>query len=82
MKTRIVRIGNSRDIRLPRVVLEEAQLADEVELRAEGGAVSSVPQPTLGPAGPRRLAGCTRGQDQPLDPPMTTRFAREEWEWR
>ena len=32
MKSRIVQISNSRGIRLPKVLLEEAQLADEVEL--------------------------------------------------
>ena len=37
MKSRIVQIGNSRGIRLPKVLLEEAQLADEVELEAEPG---------------------------------------------
>jgi hypothetical protein len=37
MNSRIVQIGNSRGIRLPKVLLEEAQLADEVELQAEPG---------------------------------------------
>jgi antitoxin component of MazEF toxin-antitoxin module len=32
MKSRIVQIGNSRGIRLPKILLEQAQLADEVEL--------------------------------------------------
>ena len=35
MKSRIVQIGNSRGVRLPKVLLEQAQLADEVELDAE-----------------------------------------------
>ena len=39
MKTRIVQIGNSRGIRLPKVLLEEAQLTDEVELEAEPGRI-------------------------------------------
>jgi hypothetical protein len=36
-KTRIVRIGNSRGIRGPRILLDQAQLPDEVELCAEPG---------------------------------------------
>ena len=32
MKTNIVRIGNSRGIRIPKSVLEQCQLQDEVEL--------------------------------------------------
>ncbi len=33
MKTKIVRIGNSRGIRIPKPLLEQAGLEDEVELR-------------------------------------------------
>ena len=36
-KTRIVRIGNSRGIRVPKILLDQAQLPDEVELHAEPG---------------------------------------------
>lgn len=35
MKSRIVRIGNSRVVRLPKVMLEQAHLSDEVEIEAE-----------------------------------------------
>lgn len=38
MKTRIVRIGNSQGVRIPKPLLEEAGLADDVELvRADDG---------------------------------------------
>jgi antitoxin component of MazEF toxin-antitoxin module len=38
-KTRIVRIGNSRGIRVPKVLLEQAQLPEEVRWRVlESGA--------------------------------------------
>jgi len=37
VKARIVRIGNSKGIRLPKVLLQEAQLEDEVELQTEPG---------------------------------------------
>jgi antitoxin MazE len=49
MKTRLVRIGNSRGIRLPKPVIEEAGLSDAVELRVRPGAV--VIQPAAGPRG-------------------------------
>jgi antitoxin MazE len=32
MKTKLVRIGNSKGIRLPKSVIEQAELSDEVEL--------------------------------------------------
>ena len=34
---RIVRIGNSRGIRIPKALLEQAQLPEDVELQAEPG---------------------------------------------
>ena len=33
MKTRLVRIGNSRGVRIPKPLLEQAGLEDEVQLR-------------------------------------------------
>ncbi|MGH7646332.1 MAG: AbrB/MazE/SpoVT family DNA-binding domain-containing protein [Gemmatimonadales bacterium] len=82
MKTRLVRIGNSRGVRLPKPLIEEAGLADEVELRVRSGAI--VIAPVAGArAGwadaARRLR--ERGEDRPLEPPTATRFDEEEWEW-
>lgn len=39
IKARIVQVGNSRGIRLPKALLEEAQLSDEVECRLSRGAL-------------------------------------------
>ena len=36
-KTRIVRIGNSQGIRVPKALLDQAQLPEDVELYAEPG---------------------------------------------
>ena len=37
MRTRIIRIGNSRGIRIPKPLLEQLGLEGEVEMRAENG---------------------------------------------
>ncbi|MBI4719796.1 MAG: AbrB/MazE/SpoVT family DNA-binding domain-containing protein, partial [Chitinivibrionia bacterium] len=39
MKTRLVQIGNSRGVRLPKLIIEEAGLNDEVDLQVLEGAV-------------------------------------------
>ncbi len=39
MKARLVRIGNSRGIRLPKPIIEQAGLTEEVELRVSEGAI-------------------------------------------
>ncbi len=83
MKSRIVQIGNSRGIRLPKVLLEEAQLQDEVELEAEPGRIvirrGNRPRAGWAPAA-RRMR--ERDEDRLLDPTIPTRFDEKEWKWR
>ena len=82
-KTRIVRIGNSRGIRVPKILLDQAQLPDEVELLAEPGrlVVQGARRPRTGWAEAAR-AMVAADHDALLDAPSPTRFDREEWEWR
>lgn len=39
MKARLIRIGNSRGVRLAKTLLEEAGLTDDVDIRAQNGEV-------------------------------------------
>ena len=83
MKSRIVQIGNSRGIRLPKVLLEEAQLADEVELEVQPGriVIRRGNRPRMGwAAAARRMR--ERDEDRLLDPTTPTRFDEKEWKWR
>lgn len=82
MKTRIVRIGNSRGVRLPQPLLVEAQLTEEVEIVARNGTIiiSSASRPRAGWAEAAKLTHA-RGEDKLLDPPTRTRFDDEEWKW-
>jgi len=82
-KTRIVRIGNSRGIRIPKTLLDEADLPEEVELRAEPGrlVVQAVRHPrSAWAAAAKRMRA--HSDDKLLDEPTSTRFDQEEWEWR
>src|SRR5437867_1719241 len=81
-KTRIVKIGNSRGIRVPKVLRDQAQLPDEIELHAVPGRL--VVQASRRPrAGWAKAARAMREQshDALLDEPTATRFDREEWKW-
>ena len=83
MKARIVRIGNSRGIRLPKVLLEDAQLSEEVDLQAEPGRIvirRAARQRAGWASAARRMR--ERGEDQLLEPPTSTRFDEKEWTWR
>jgi antitoxin MazE len=82
MKTKLVRIGNSRGVRIPKPLLEEAGLTDEVELRiVESRIVLEAP------TRPRRQWAeaaadlSARGEDAPLDELLPTEFDESEWTW-
>jgi antitoxin MazE len=81
-KTRIVRIGNSRGIRVPKLLLEQADLPDEVELRAEPGrlVVSAAARPRAGWAAKARSMHA-RGDDTLLEGSTATQFDDTEWRW-
>jgi len=81
-KTRIVRIGNSRGIRVPRALLEQAQLPEEVELQAQPGRiiVRAAKRPRAGWAEAARVMR-QLGHDELLDRPTLTRFDQEDWTW-
>ena len=82
MKAKLVRIGNSRGIRLPKPLIEQAGLTDEVELEARNGAI------VISPANVARVGWedaarvlHERGDDYLADQEVATRFDEEEWEW-
>lgn len=79
MKTRLIRIGNSRGLRLAKPLLEQAGLEDEVEIRVEPGAlvISAAASPRKGWA----AAAAKHGPSELLDAPTSTRFDEEEWTW-
>jgi len=82
VKTHLVRIGNSRGVRLPKPLIEEAGLTEEVELRVQEGAI------IIARAAPARSGWADaarnarqRQEDRLLEGPTPTRFDDEEWEW-
>jgi len=82
-RSRIIRIGNSRGIRVPKALLEQAQLREEVELHAEPGrlVVRAVRRTRAGWA--KAAASMhQQGDDRLLDASMPTGFDAAEWEWR
>ena len=47
MKTKLIRIGNSRGIRLPKPLIQQAKLGDDIELQVQNDSIiiSSVRDP-------------------------------------
>ena len=82
VRSKVVKIGNSRGIRIPRSFLEQAGLTEEVELSVEGDKliIRSVHQPRLGwETHFARMAKV--GDDQLLEDITPTRWDEEEWIW-
>lgn len=82
MKAKLVRIGNSRGVRIPKPLLEEAGLEDEVELRVveSGLLIESVAATRAGWTEAAALVR-ERGEGGLLDEPRPTAFDESEWVW-
>ena len=84
MKTKIVRIGNSRGIRIPKTLIEQCGLEDTVQLEVEHGClvVRAAEKARLGwDEAFRRMA--EHGDDELLDREASsqTDWDTAEWDW-
>ena len=82
MKAKLVQIGNSRGIRLPKPIIEEAKLNDEVDIHVREGAIiiTSSPMRRSGWAEAAKLLH-DRKDDVLLDEGTATAFDEIEWKW-
>ena len=82
VKARVVRVGNSRGIRIPKVLLEQLDIGEEVELSVQKGGlvVRAARRPRDGWSEVFRQMAA-HGDDHLLDEPAPTRWDAEEWEW-
>jgi antitoxin MazE len=84
VRTRIIKIGNSQGIRIPKLLLEQSNIGEEVELELRQDQI------IIRPACPARhdwedafkaMAG--HGDDELLDGDVAipTAWEEEEWQW-
>ena len=82
IRSKVVKIGNSRGIRIPRTVLEQAGLTDEVEMTVEGNKL--IIQAFRHPRQDwevRFIDMANRSDDQLLDETSSTQWDEEDWTW-
>lgn len=82
ISTRIVPIGNSQGVRIPRALLEQSGIGGEVTLTVEENriVISPAHRPREGwEEAFKRMAQA--GDDQLLDSEVNNAFDTEEWEW-
>jgi antitoxin MazE len=82
VKTRIIKIGNSQGIRIPKVLLEQSGIDAEVEIEVSQDCL------TIRKAAQSRegwdeafATMAERGDDALLDKSNATEWDRVEWEW-
>ena len=83
MKTELVRIGNSRGVRIPKPLIEQCGFGDTVDLRVENDRVIISPgrRPRDGWDAAFRDAGVSRQDELLLEGTGRSEFDREDWEW-
>jgi antitoxin MazE len=83
MRAKLVRIGNSRGLRLPKALLDQCGFADEVELDVENGRLVVTPVQAPRKGWDQAFAQmATSGDDRLVDagqPPSD--WDQAEWEW-
>ncbi|MFI5355764.1 MAG: AbrB/MazE/SpoVT family DNA-binding domain-containing protein [Opitutales bacterium] len=82
MRTKIVPIGNSRGIRIPKAMLEHGGFGEEVELQAKNGTLILRPVNTPRAGWAEAFGGMTAAKDDQLvHEDAAIPFEAEEWEW-
>ena len=82
MRANLIRIGNSRGIRIPKPLLEQAGLGGTVELLAEKGRIVIRPNRTPRQGWEEAFAAMAEhGDDGVLLGKIADAFDRDEWTW-
>jgi antitoxin MazE len=84
MRVRIIKIGNSQGIRIPKTILEQTGIKDEVELEVEDNQIiiRSPDQPRQG--WEEAFKSMAKDRDDKLiidDMKIQNSFDKDEWEW-
>lgn len=82
MRTRLVRIGNSKGIRIPKPLIEQAKLHGDIEITFKGDSLVIRPatKPREGWAEAFKEMA-KHGDDALLDGPVATQWDQTEWQW-
>jgi antitoxin MazE len=82
IKTQVIKIGNSRGIRIPKLFIDQAKLGKEVEIAVQRGqlVIRPISRPRADWAEQFR-ALAEHGDDRLLDKLDPTKWDRSEWTW-
>jgi antitoxin MazE len=82
LKARVIKIGNSHGVRIPKVWLDQLALGDEVEMAMEADQIVIRPAHRPREAWEERFREmAAHGDDRLVDVPAATQFDQDEWAW-
>ena len=83
VKTKVVRIGNSRGIRIPKVILDQCHINDEVELETKEDCLVIKSPHKAREGWDSAFQKMHENQEDILimDDNITNQFDEDEWEW-
>ena len=81
-RTRLIKIGNSRGVRIPKAFIEQLDLESDVEVVVQKDhlEIRSGRKPRLG-WDEQFAAMAERGDDKLIDDVNTTTWDEDEWQW-
>ena len=84
MKTTLISIGNSRGVRIPKPLIEQCGLTEQVEMDVQDRRiVIHAPRQTRAGWGAAFAQMARVGDDKLLDAhPLATRWDDEDWQWK
>lgn len=85
MRTRVVKIGNSQGIRIPKPLIKQTGLSEEVEIHVEGNRLIIVPagRPRCGwEAAFEKMARSSNDVLLEMEAHVPTAWEEDEWEWQ
>ena len=84
MKSKIVKIGNSRGVRIPKPLIKETGLGEEVEIQVEGNRLIIAPADRPRSGWGTAFQKMAQKADDVLvdgDVQVETEWEKDEWEW-
>ncbi|HEY5604445.1 MAG TPA: AbrB/MazE/SpoVT family DNA-binding domain-containing protein [Gammaproteobacteria bacterium] len=84
MKAKLIKIGNSKGIRLPKSILDQCQLEDEVELEIEDDHLVVTPVSKTRAGWANAFADMAQKDDDTFldqDSLPNTKWDETEWQW-
>ena len=82
VRVRIIRMGNSRGIRIPKTILEECNLREIVELQGQRGKLVVKPVGGVRKGWEEAYRRMSEARDDALlDEPIATDWDKTNWRW-